>query len=365
MTPVDRSSPTAWSYDVVDATPDVRRELAASAQAIPFEYQHEVTADVGSTFRLLRVHGPEGIAGGLMLQTKPASMFPGHCVVHVERLGTTLPEAALAGALEHLRGFIDADGSVLRCTINVFTPQPELRARVESALEASGFQLWDSVDNYLHTLAIDLRPPVEEVFAGLHRSARRNVRQLSKKPAHLRVIDDPSLAPRMHDLVEASYVRTGGVYRPLPLDRLVEEARLLPEQSRFVGLFLDEAPDEAQALVGFAWGRNNGDHADYSVGASAADLPIRLPVGYPLLWDLIEWAAGWGASWFDLGGVSISEGEDPLEGISDFKRFFSTDVRKVGGTWVLPPHSLRARLAQRAHPAVAGVKEWLSQLGAR
>lgn len=339
--------------------------MLGSGRPVPFEYLFDVSDASGQSFRLLRARGPDGIVGGLLLGIKPGPVLPGHSVVRVERLGTTLPPTATRSALAYLRATMDADPRVLRCTVNLFTPGAELRDDIETALHTAGFRPWDHVDRYLHTLVMNLERPIEEVFAGLHRSARRNVRQLAKKPVELRVIEDPGLAPRMHQLAEETYRRTGGSYHPLPLDRLVAESANLPDRSRFVGLFRDDVPDEAQALVAFAWGRGHGDHGEYSVGASTTDLDLRIPVGYPLLWDLVVWAKGWGASWFDLGGVTSGEGEDPLAGVSDFKRFFSTELRTVGGTWILPPRSLRARLVQSLHPAVVGLKGSLEARGVR
>jgi lipid II:glycine glycyltransferase (peptidoglycan interpeptide bridge formation enzyme) len=78
---------------------------------------------------------------------------------------------------------------------------------------------------------------------------------------------------------------------------------------------------------------------------------VRIAIAYPLVWDLMRWTTELGGAWFDLGGVTLGRGgdpEDPLGGISDFKRFFSRDLAEVRQTWRLPPRTLRSWLAQTA-----------------
>jgi lipid II:glycine glycyltransferase (peptidoglycan interpeptide bridge formation enzyme) len=78
-------------------------------------------------------------------------------------------------------------------------------------------------------------------------------------------------------------------------------------------------------------------------------------MAYPLAWDLIRWARGQGAVIFDFGGISAgtAESDDPLGGISDFKRRFTDRVERVGEEWVYEPHPARAQLAR-----------WTSRAGA-
>jgi lipid II:glycine glycyltransferase (peptidoglycan interpeptide bridge formation enzyme) len=70
-------------------------------------------------------------------------------------------------------------------------------------------------------------------------------------------------------------------------------------------------------------------------------------MAYPLAWDLITWAHQAGASAFDFGGISPGTlgGDDPLGGISDFKRYFNGRVATVGAEWHAEPNAGAARLA--------------------
>ena len=62
----------------------------------------------------------------------------------------------------------------------------------------------------------------------------------------------------------------------------------------------------------------------------------------------MRWAKRVGAEWFDFGGITPgtqADPTDPLGGISDFKRYFGTDVVTVGEEWVFVPRPVRAAIA--------------------
>jgi lipid II:glycine glycyltransferase (peptidoglycan interpeptide bridge formation enzyme) len=60
------------------------------------------------------------------------------------------------------------------------------------------------------------------------------------------------------------------------------------------------------------------------------------------------WARRSGARWWDFGGITEGHrgSDDPVGGISDFKRHFSTTVQQVGERWVLEPSPVRSGLAR-------------------
>ena len=72
-----------------------------------------------------------------------------------------------------------------------------------------------------------------------------------------------------------------------------------------------------------------------------------LATSYALIWDLIGWAIDLKAPWFDLGGVTGGQvgGDDPLGGISTFKRNFSRDLAEVSEEWTLVLRPARERIA--------------------
>jgi lipid II:glycine glycyltransferase (peptidoglycan interpeptide bridge formation enzyme) len=64
-----------------------------------------------------------------------------------------------------------------------------------------------------------------------------------------------------------------------------------------------------------------------------------LATTYPLVWDLVGWAADMGVDWFDFGGVTEdgTGSDDPLGGISDFKRHFAQRPEEVAEDCDHPP----------------------------
>jgi hypothetical protein len=194
---------------------------------------------------------------------------------------------------------------------------------------------------------MDLAGDEEQIFARLHATGRRHVRAVARAPVELRPITDPVLAPRLDALVRDAFTRTGGRYEPEDWTAIVSLSAREPHLSRVVGLF-KTGSQGAEALLSFAWGRMHGDHADYAAGASTRAADVRAPLGYGTIWDLVRWAKREGASYFDLGGITEGRhgSDDPLGGISDFKRYFGGTVAEVGEEWMLEPNPLAARLAR-------------------
>jgi lipid II:glycine glycyltransferase (peptidoglycan interpeptide bridge formation enzyme) len=76
---------------------------------------------------------------------------------------------------------------------------------------------------------------------------------------------------------------------------------------------------------------------------------------YAVVWDLIRWAKENGARFFDFGGITVGShgSNDPLGGISDFKRYFSERVVEVGAEWSFEPRPLQAYAARMVSSAAA------------
>jgi lipid II:glycine glycyltransferase (peptidoglycan interpeptide bridge formation enzyme) len=86
-----------------------------------------------------------------------------------------------------------------------------------------------------------------------------------------------------------------------------------------------------------------------------------MPLTYGLMWDLILWAKGLGASFFDLGGITRREADshDPREGISRFKRTFASRVEEVGVELVLEPNPAVAAISR----TIRSADSWMRDLG--
>ena len=102
----------------------------------------------------------------------------------------------------------------------------------------------------------------------------------------------------MNELMAETMARTGGRFMPVDWERRIVLAQSQPNLCRIVGVVHGEMTGDKK-LLAFVCGCHHGTHAQYSEGASARQLG-RLPLMYPLLWDLIRWARDNGAQWFDM-----------------------------------------------------------------
>ena len=199
---------------------------------------------------------------------------------------------------------------------------------------------------YGRTLLISLEKDPDAIFASFHSTARRHVRAIAKHPVQVRTVIDPALGSRMNELLRETLVRTGGAFEPHDWDGILQYSRDHPERSRVAGLFRTDraGPD---ALLAYAWGCFHGDHAHYATAASTRATDLRLPMAYSLAWELMQWARSHGARYFDFGG--LTEGshadDDPLGGISDFKRYFNGQPETVGEEWLIQPNAAATRIS--------------------
>jgi lipid II:glycine glycyltransferase (peptidoglycan interpeptide bridge formation enzyme) len=72
---------------------------------------------------------------------------------------------------------------------------------------------------------------------------------------------------------------------------------------------------------------------------------VSAPLGYGLAWDLIRWAQGEGAEWFDFGGIpNRAEHAPELEGVVRFKEAFGGEPVDYREEWELRSRPLMSRL---------------------
>jgi CelD/BcsL family acetyltransferase involved in cellulose biosynthesis len=298
----------------------------------------------GKNYLVVVRDGDGRLLGAAAVRVDASRVLPGHRFLRVYRFGDALPETGWEPLIAALKNQAVADAGVLRLSVGVFSR--DRRGEIASVLERYGFQKLSQSHSYRHTLALELRPSEEEVLAGLHKTARKNLREAEKVQLCVRPLTEAIYAERIDALQREAMSRTGGHAEALDAAAILELSRLYPHLSRVVGLFLSASDLQPEGLVGFAWGCMHGDHGEYRA-AGTMRLPDRnIAISYPLLWELIVWARREGATWFDLGGVTLADsGTDPLGGISNFKRYFSRNVEEVGEEWILEPHPARARLA--------------------
>jgi hypothetical protein len=327
---------------------EIEEELLGAGIKLPL-FHRWAWAECGRKGRSrLLVVRDEGhrLLGAAAVRVDASRVLPGHRFLRVYRFGDAQPETGWEPLIAALKSYARTDAGVLRLSIGVFSR--ERRGEIASLLERHGFEKLPQPHSYRHTLTLDLRPTEAEVLAGLHKTARKNLREAEKAKLYVVPLTEAIYADRIDALQHEAMSRTGGNAESLDAGAILELSRLYPHLSRVVGLFVSDSDQRPNSLVGFAWGCMHGDHAEYRA-AGTMRLPDRnIAISYPLLWELIVWARREGASWFDLGGVTLSDSaDDPLSGISNFKRYFSRNVEEVGEEWILEPHPARMRLASQ------------------
>ena len=328
------------------------RALDDAGLPLPLPYRSSWAAlqPVPADHWLLAITDAAGRAAGAVgLQVAPSRALPGHLLLRCERLGPGVAPAARQAALEALVALARTNRRVLRLNVETFATDDAERETLERHVQALGFARVATAEArcYEHTLLMALDGDEEAVFATLSRSARRNVRSVDKNPVAVRPIEDPALFARLDDISRETYSRTGGTYYPADWASIVALSRRDPAGSRLVGIFRTDV-DGPESLLAYGWGCGHGDHAHYSRSGSTRARDLKVALMYPLLWDIIRWARRNGARYFDLGGVTAGHlaSEDPLGGISDFKRHFTEHLVQVGAEWSFEPRRGRARAAR-------------------
>jgi hypothetical protein len=231
----------------------------------------------------------------------------------------------------------------LRLQLNIFSR--DRRDAIGQILGRLGFLEVRPPSSYSHTLVIDLKPSEDEIFASFSTNARRRIRETMKMSLKTQVITDPIYAERLTGLQQQAFQRTGSDNASEDWIGILKTSEQHPNCSRVAGLF-DGDELSPEKMDAFLWVCNHGDHWEYRAAGSARRGEVRIPYGYQLTWDMIRFAKAAGAEWFDMGGITLSEGDDSaLEGISRFKRYFGREVAEVGAEWVLEPAPVRAKLA--------------------
>ncbi len=301
--------------------------------------------EVPSAIAALRAHSGSYL-GAVGVALNASRALPGHQIWRVDRVTDVLDPLDAARLLGAVAAEARRRMRVLRLEVSVTSRSDAFRRALSAQLAQAQFQKIPARRTYDYTLVLDLDGE-DEMLAGLSRQTRRNIRATERQPVTVRPIVDPALAPRMTELMRETLARTGGTYQPVDWSGAMRLSAAVPDRSRLVGMFRTDA-DGPEALLAFSWGMHHGDHAVYDAGASTRATDVRIAMAYPLIWDLVVWARRGGAKWFDFGGVSRPEpgAEDPLAGISDFKRSFSRQVEEVGDEYVIELAPIRSAVAR-------------------
>ena len=363
--PTNERDPSPGAFEIIHfrATSaehqDVERELLATGIFLPMRHRAAAIYAHGESGLFVAVRDSRRWIGGVFVQQRRLRVLPGYSLWRIDNLGNAMPANAREPVLRYVLDLVNQNHRVLRVNIGLFSRDRSVRAQLGSILDSLGLANTEA-NTYTRTIAVDLRSTEAELLSSFSSSVRKRLKEFARItiPVSIQPITDPSLAPRMNELMKQTMARTGGRFKPVDWERRIALASSNPDLCRIVGVVNSEIGGD-EKLLAFVCGCHHGTHAQYSEGASARQLG-RLPLMYPLLWDLIRWARDNGAQWFDMGGVtagSFGDGQDALGGISDFKRRFSDDVIDVADEWVLVPASLVATLATRLNRFLHAVRD--------
>ena len=326
------------------ARDECERELAQAGFALPLPHRAAWARALRPTASwFLAAYDASGRpCAGFAVEVHRSRALPGHLLLRVERLGAAGACAASEACLAVLAGIARRRWRVLRVGIELYEPDVTARDSLCAALRSLGFETDENGRAYHQTLFVDLTADLETVRTRLSRNTRRNIRIIANHGLSVRVITDPSLAPRMDFLLQETPRRTGGNFEAQRIASRIAFSADCPWLARFVGLFRADVSGP-ESLIAFVSGYHHGTYAHYDAGASVRTPDVKAPLAYALVWDLIVWAKANGARWFDLGGVTGGTlgSDDPLGGLSDFKRFFGDKLITVGDDWVLNPRTVQ------------------------
>ncbi len=328
-----------------------RAELALRAAGVPLpltdlEAWHRVGPGPASILCLIHDEAAR-LRGAFAVQRYASNALPLHSILRVEHLGESIPDGAEPALAAALRQLARKGRRVLRLVVEIHDRDPARRARLGAALSAAGFTKRPDVRMYQHTIAIDLSLDEHALLSTFSSRARRELRRAEKLPLSVVEVDGPANAAVLDALLQETFARTGGIAPPQDWARISALALAEPQRLRQFGVMLAEE-GAAPRLVAFARVIRHGTFVVYETAASTRLEDRRIPMMYPIIWAILKWAKDTGSTWFDFGGVTAGTAgtsDDPVGGISEFKRNFGGEVVEVGEDWTFDGAPVRDRLA--------------------
>ena len=296
------------------------------------------------------------LAWGAVAESSRSRIVPWKRIVRFRRFGRGLSPRQRDAAFDAIVEFA-ARSHALRVHVSIYEPDELSRHALIDGLAARGFTPAVHRQAYTDTVLIDLRQSEEALLQSFHAKTRRDIRALEKAGLSCRAITDPSYSVRMNELLGISMARTGGRFTAVGWDEILAFISREPSRAALLGVFRSDLAGP-EALVGYVLGYRHGDTIEYGVAACARLSDIKAPLLYAPTWELMRWGRRHGGEWFDFGGVTggTRTAGDRAGGISEFKRYFRSDVTVVGEEMVYSPSPWLSR-------AAAGVSAASSFLG--
>jgi hypothetical protein len=247
---------------------------------------------------------------------------------------------------------------LLRLDVRVFDENPLRRRQLCDSLSTAGWSSTAVRRAYSHTLVLQLAHAESEVLKGFTTRVRSTIKKALGSPAlRFGPICGNAYADRIRNLHALPFARTGGIPPSIDVKGILDDSRN-GDTSILIGAFGRDgiAPADLVALI---WGRLHGDHVMLEINASErSELFNHYSPGFGLVSQLIGWSIQRGAQWIDRGGLPCMEtsADDPMRGVVEFKRRFSSDFREVAEEWRFEPNPLLASAASAIRSIATSVR---------
>jgi hypothetical protein len=199
------------------------------------------------------------------------------------------------------------------------------------------------------TLLLDLGPDSDELLARLPSRTRQKIRHHSRAKVTICALEDPKYIKSCREAADVARIRTGAGPSSDDFETSFALAKSHPDRCKVIGLFFNHRPTE---LLAYAIGFNNGKRVEFYSAGAVHDPELRsIPFNSFLVWELINWARHQGCTEMDMGGITDGGPNDPLQGVSKFKRGMTENEVETGREMI---HTVR--------PLRHKVYKWLKQL---
>ena len=231
--------------------------------------------------------------------------------------------------------------SIMSLRIHAYIPGDPALEIAELLLRESGYGECEQ-QAPTKTRIIDLRPPINEILAQFPAKVRTKLKL--KKPEEIRV-SELNVREHLAELQSAlndSFSRSSAQQGNYDFESLSKTLENSPGEAAALGLFLSDNFGIAKAFI---TGVASFPLFEYTAAGSRSEARLRqFPFNYILLWRLVEIAKVRGSLLFDMGGITDGGPDDPLAGISDFKRRFPGFEMSIGRERLLIINTLRWNL---------------------
>lgn len=227
-----------------------------------------------------------------------------------------LSDIQLTLLLNKLQTYLQKYANVMVLRIQPYLPGQNEIAYVRELLLKAGFLPAPPIGAH-RTRLVDLRPSTENILKGFE-TRRRAQLFLTSDEAEILPIKSVRAIPHLQNALDHAFLRSVKKpynYKFQPLLKVFHEH---PKEISIYGFYFK---DDLQTPRAFVTGIHHGNGAEYSIGGSLNDQRLRkFGFNNALLWKLMEEAKIQGCQWFDLGGITSGDSDDPTAGISRFKR---------------------------------------------